>query len=355
MKSIARFLITFLALALLAACADRRQPAILSNEATPIPPTATPNEAPTPTMTSSPELTQTRPLANSLTGKITYSYEGDIYVMNADGTEITRLTDDPSMDFDSVWSPDGLYIAFRSHRDGNEEVYLMNADGTDQHNLSQAPGGDYSPAWSPEGEWIAFMSDRAGGNPNLWLMRPDGSDMRQLMDIPGISEYPTWSPDSSRLAFHCTFGRILPGGGGNFEICVVNVDGTDLVQLTDAPGESKLPAWSPDGLEIAFQSDRDGWPTLPDYVPPGYDSDQFGDNEIYIMNVDGSEQRNLTNHPREDDEFPAWSRDGLLIFSRYGCLVVLNPNDLNTSQISRNGCTGEDAGHFPDWYQSTNR
>jgi Tol biopolymer transport system component len=179
--------------------------------------------------------------------------------------------------------------------------------------------------------------------------------MRQLTDIPGISEYPTWSPDSSRLAFHCTFGRILPGGGGDFEICVVNVDGTDLVQLTDAPGESKLPAWSPDGLEIAFQSDRDGWPTLPDYVPPGYDSEQFGDNEIYIMNVDGSEQRNLTNHPREGDEFPAWSRDGLLIFSRYGCLVVLNPKDLNTSQISRNGCTGEDAGHFPDWYQSTNR
>jgi Tol biopolymer transport system component len=136
---------------------------------------------------------------------------------------------------------------------------------------------------------------------------------------------------------------------------VVNVDGADLVQLTDAPGESKLPAWSPDGLEIAFQSDRDGWPTLPDYVPPGYDSDQFGDNEIYIMNVDGSEQRNLTNHPREGDEFPAWSRDGLLIFSRYGCLVVLNPNDLNTSQISRNGCAGEDAGHFPDWYQPTNR
>lgn len=293
----------------------------------------------------------TPPAEKALTGRITYSYEGDIYSMDADGTDVTRLTTHPDADFDSVWSPDGTQIAFRSHRDGNEEVYIMNADGSGQRNLSNRAGGDYSPAWSPDGQWIAFMSDQ-GGNPNLWLIRPDGTDLRQLTDIPGISEYPSWSPDSSQLAFHCTFGRRLTNGTGDFEICVVNADGSGLIQLTDSEGESKLPAWSPDGTRIAFQSNRNGWPTLPDYVPPGYDAEDFGEHEIYVMNMDGSGQVNLTNHPREDDSFPAWSRDGRLIFSRYGCLMVMNSDGSDVTQISKGGCAGEDSGFFADWYQS---
>ena len=76
--------------------------------------------------------------------------------MNADGSERIRLTTDPDADFDPAWSPDGRRIAFRTHRDGNEEVYVMNADGSEQRNASRSPGGDYSPAWSPDGKWIAF-------------------------------------------------------------------------------------------------------------------------------------------------------------------------------------------------------
>ena len=283
---------------------------------------------------------------NSLIGKIVYSSEGDVYVINADGSERTRLTNNPAEDFDPVWSPDGTQIAFRSHRDGDEEVYLMNADGSNQINLSNASGTDYSPAWSPDGQWIAFQSDRTG-NANIWIVKPDGSGLHQVTDIPGISEYPSWSPDSSRIAFHCTFGRRLSNGTGDFEICVVNMDGTDLIQLTDTEGENKLAAWSPDGNKLAFQSNRDGWPTLPDYQPLGYDPGEFGDDEIYLMNIDGSGQTNLTNNPREDDEFPAWSRDGHLVFSRYGCLMVMNADGSGLAPIGL--C--EDGGHFPDWYQ----
>ena len=305
--------------------------------------------APSPTVSpiSTVDLPESQIDIDSLSGKIVYSSEGDVYVINANGSERKRLTDNPAEDFDPVWSPDGTQIAFRTHRDGDEEVYLMNADGSAQRNLSNAPNhGDYSPAWSPNGEWIAFMSGREGNN-NIWVIRPDGSDLRQVTDVPGISEYPTWSPDSNRIAFHCTFGRVLANGTGDFEICVVNVDGTGLIQLTDTRGENKLPAWSPDGNKLAFQTNRDGWPTLPDYVPLGYDPGQFGDEEVYLMNIDGSEQTNLTNNPREDDSFPGWSRDGYLVFSRYGCLMIVRGD--GSGLVPLGSCL--EGGHFPDWYQ----
>ena len=315
--------------------------------------------APAPAATVTPMPTQvistpTSAPSSGLTGQIVYSNENDIYVMDLADSSVKRLTNDPEWDFDAAWSPDGAQIVFRSHRDGNEEIYVMDADGSNQRNLSRNPGGDWSPVWSPDGTRIAFFSEREGKS-GIWVMDTNGENLIPVGTPPGVNDYPTWSPDSKRIAWNCTMGKMLSNGRGDFEICVANADGSDLTQLTDTEGDNKYPAWSPDGSHILFVSDRNGWPTLPDYEPLGYDPEAFGDEEIFVMNPDGTEQINLTNNPREDDSFPGWSRDGAhVIYSRYGCLTVLNFSDPGQRiPLSKGGCTGTDSGMFPDWFQPT--
>jgi Tol biopolymer transport system component len=235
--------------------------------------------------------------------------------MNVDGTSAIQLTTDPAAEFDPSWSPDGKQIAFRSHRDGDEEIYVMNTDGTNQTNITDHPQGDFSPAWSLDGERIAFASERAGDlYPNLYLMNPDGTDVINLTDNRSEGEYPAWSPVGSEIAFACYQGGGRSAGTSpNYDICRINRDGTGLVNLTNDATYYMHPVWSPDGEKIAFMSERDGWPTLPAYTPLGYKASCSGDREIYVINADGTEPVNLTNFPHEDDEMPTWIGDSLLI------------------------------------------
>jgi ribonuclease BN (tRNA processing enzyme) len=225
---------------------------------------------------------------------------GDVFALRADGGGRRRLTDHPAAEFDAAWSPDGTRIAFRAHRGagGNEEVFVMNADGNRERTLTRHRATDYSPAWSPDGRFIAFASDRDDPTGNdVYVIGADGRGLRRLVHRAGIDEYPTWSPDGSRIAWSCTGGRVLPEGVGDFELCVADAEGGAVTQLTDAAGVSQLPDWSPDGRSIAFESDRNGWPTLPGYRPPGWSPDRHGDLEVFVMDADGSNERNATHQP----------------------------------------------------------
>jgi len=261
----------------------------------------------------------------------TMNSNADIYLLNVDSVLsgqdplIKRLTTDPAADFDPTWSPDGMQIAFRSQRDGNDEIYVMNADGTCQTNLTNDPLADWSPAWSPDGRHIAF-AHFFDNNPftDIVLINQDGSGLTRLTHDHG--EYPAWSPDGSRIAF-------ASARDGNYEIYVMNSDGSNQTRLTNNPAYDMSPFWSPDGTQITFDTQRDHYPPAATGIGPEF--------EIHRINADGSEDIQLTNN-NEEDRFPSWGPSGLIAFTSNGSLVSMNSDGSKRIKLL-------DSGTFPAW------
>ena len=221
----------------------------------------------------------------------------EIYVFDADGSNVEQLTNNGGGNYFPAWSPDGARIAFTSTRDGSAEIYVMDADGSDVERLTDGGGVNVEPAWSPDGARIAFASDR-GVNGEIYVMNADGSDVERLTNNSGGNGLPAWSPDGAKIAF-------VSGRDGNTEIYVMNADGSDMERLTNNSAADGWPTWSPDGARIAFGSDRDGnW------------------GEIYVMNADGSDVERLTDSYGAQE--PAWSPDGTEIaFAGHGGAIYV--------------------------------
>src|SRR6266702_766139 len=210
--------------------------------------------------------------SSSLSGRIAFDHHDEVWTIDADGTDLTRLTHSPGFEFDPSWSPDGTRIAFRSERSGESEIWVMHADGSGQHRLARG----LSPAWSPDGKRIAFNSNLTGDHV-MYIAQADGS---KVVDLSGVGEgwQVDWSPDGRFILF--TSHRDHPDN--NTDVYVMRPDGSGVRRLTHQLATT--PAWSPDGKHIVFSA-------------PG----------LFVMNPDGT---GVTPLPTDVGEtsLPDWTQ-----------------------------------------------
>lgn len=245
-------------------------------------------------------------------GKIVFSSDRDgnseIYVMDSDGSNQTRLTNNLDQIEDDFpdWSPDGAKIAYVSNRDGDPEIFVMDANGRNQTNLTKNKTGDYYPTWSPDGKKIAFVSDR-DGYAQLYVMNFDGSGATLITNTQiekGSSSYYgnmysnitllygkdfgiSWSPDGQRIVYSSS-------RSGLSKIYMVNLNGNIQSTLSEDTtyGQDYDPEWSHDGQKIVFVSDREAY------------------SQIYQMNSDGSNQTLISGDNSHVYDSPTLSADG---------------------------------------------
>ena len=206
----------------------------------------------------------------------------EIYEMDIASGAVTQLTERLGNLNGPEISPDGSKIVFKLSTANSNQLWLMERDGDNPRQIPNASGWD--PTWSPDGNSILFASDMQD-TIQLYTIQLDGSELQKVSDLPAIRGRSDWSPDGS---FIVTYS----GQPWKRDVFIMNADGSNARMLTPTGGNSQGPSISPDGQWVAFTS----------YF------DKYGDDhgcEIYIMRVDGTDVRRLTNNDYCDYQ-PRW-------------------------------------------------
>lgn len=204
----------------------------------------------------------------------------NLYRIPVGGGKPRLLSGERGLNTGGAMSPDGKKIALTLSRDGNSEIYVMNADGTGLKRLTNEWAIDSSPSWSPDGRKIAFVSSR-WGDPHIFVMNADGSGVKRITDRGTYNQTPDWSPKGDVIAFTARDERNV------FDIFTVNPSTKQIKRLTQDQGNNEEPGFSPDGNHLVFTSTREGR------------------SQVWVMAVDGSNQRRITS--RGGFTTPSWS------------------------------------------------
>jgi TolB protein len=248
----------------------------------------------------------------------------EIYMMDYDGRNQTRLTFNTTLDYMPAWASDGKNIAFTSYRknkanllilnpfegkitevaskgtnfgpsfspdgkklafcsqadEGNTEIFVADSDGKNARRLTFNNAIDTAPSWSPTSREIAFTSDR-GGTPQIYIMDAEGSNVRRISFGGNHQDGPAWSPTGDRVAYVSRVDQI-------FDIYVLNLRTNQIMKLTESNARNESPSWSADGRHIVFSSNLTG--TI----------------QVYTIDYDGANLRRLTS--KGENKLPDWSR-----------------------------------------------
>jgi TolB protein len=211
----------------------------------------------------------------------------EIYVMDYDGHDQQPFTRNGSINLFPVWSPDNSKLAFVSYRTGKPEINVHSFIDGSRLPFPMFNTLALTPSFSPDGTQVAFALRAPGGDTDIFISKIDGSDRRNITNHPAIDTSPTWSPSGKQLAF------ISDREGAAGQVFICDADGANVRRIVKEGGDADSPSWSPDGRFIAFH-----WKP---HLAEKYD--------IYIANVSSGMINQLTSNGGSNEN-PAWSPDG---------------------------------------------